>query len=136
MDRVSCIEVTAPAVEIAGGKQDLGCLRFVWRQAFLIHLHEGVLADRGAGLELPQIGGATGQAQPADAGADGPGADQHNVFSGSSHVLQLIDQRLHALAVEPAIRRGQDIGSDLHNNGVSAKKNFLPNGVYHELFLF
>ena len=78
-DGVADVEVAGAAVEVAGGQQDLGGVDAVLVEALLVGPHQEALADGGAGLKVAQVGGPLAQAEPADAGADGPGADQRDL---------------------------------------------------------
>ena len=101
----------------------------VARQAFLVELHEGRLPDRGARLKVSKVGGALGEAEFADAGADRPGRDQNDLPPTRANAVELVRERLNAVAVEPAGRIGEDVGPDLDDDGVSLGNDIPANGA-------
>ena len=130
-DGVADIEVARAAVEVAGGEQELRRGDAVAGEAVFPGAHEEGLADGGAGLQLPQVGGAFAQAEPADAGADGPGTDQGDLPAGGAEAVDLVGQGLHLRRFERAVGAGQHVGADLHDHGVRQGDDFLPDGVEH-----
>ena len=67
---ISGVEVAGAVFEVLGRQQDLGGVVAVGRKGPLVGLDQQALADGGHGLEMGQIGGPLGHAQPAHAGPD------------------------------------------------------------------
>ena len=107
----------------------------VFGQAVLVGAHQERLADRGARLELAQVGGASAEAEPAHAGADGPGADQGDLAAGGAQPVQLVGQGLHAGRLQGAVGPGQHVGADLDDDGVGQGDDFLANRVDHAFLI-
>ena len=131
-DGVAGVEVAGAAVEVAGRQQELGRGDAVRRQTVLPGAHEKSLADRGTCLELAQVGGPAAQAEPADAGADGPGRDEHDLAAGGTQALHLVGQRPHPAAVQRAAGVGQHVGADLDHHRMGQGYHFLPDGINHQ----
>ena len=131
-DGVADVEVAGPAVEVAGGEQDLGGVDAVRREAFLVGPHQEALADGGTGLEVRQVGRPLAEAEPADAGADGPGADQGDLAAGGADALELVGQGLDAAPVERAVGVGQHVGADLDDHRAGPGENLGSDDVGHE----
>src|SRR4051812_15568894 len=100
-------------------------------EAVLVGAHQEALPDRGASLEMAEVGRSLAELQPADAGPDGPGADERDMPAALPDALNLIREGLQARGIEPAIVRGQDIGPDLDDDGASERHDFLAYGIEH-----
>ena len=112
------VQVADPAVEVAGGEQDLGGVDAVRGQALLVRLHEGRLADGGAGLQVRQVGRPPAQPEPADPRPDRPGANQGHPPAAGPESGELVGQGLDAAAVQGPGRVGQHVGADLDHDRV------------------
>src|SRR5439155_20393465 len=117
-DGVADVQVARPAVEVGRGQQQLRRRDAVAGQAVLPGAHQERLPDGGAGLQVPQVGGPLAQGEPADAGADGAGADQGDAAAGLAQAVQLVGQGLQAGRLQGAVGAGQDVGADLDDDGV------------------
>ena len=89
---IAGVEVAGAVVEVAGGEEDLGGVRAVLAEAFLVGPHEKALADGGASLQVPQVGRPAAEVQVANARPNGPGADQRNLSPTLADTLHLIGQ--------------------------------------------
>ncbi len=125
------VEVAGAVVEVAGGQEDLRGVNAVRGEALLVELHQSRLPDRGAGLEMRQVGGPLAETEFADARADGSRADQHDLPARRADAVQLVGERLDAVAIEPPGRVGQHVGADLDDDGVRPGDDFLANRIDH-----
>ena len=82
-------------------------------QALVVGPDQVRLADRGGGLELPQVVGPALQAELADPGADGTRADQGHLPARVHHRADLLGQVVDSGRVERAVGAGQDARADL-----------------------
>ena len=98
-------------------------------KAFLVGLHEGSLADGGAGLQMGQVGRPLAEVQLADAGADGPGADENHLPAPFPDAVELRRQRGDAPAVEHPLRVRQHVRADLHDDGARFAQQLRPHRV-------
>ena len=117
--------------EIGGGQQHLGGVMAVLVQRPLVGLDEAALADGGDGLKMGKIGGPARQSEPAHAGPDGPGANQHDLSARRKDVVDLIDELLDPLLVELPVVAGQHAGADLDDDGRGQGGDFLSQEIDH-----
>src|SRR5262249_42388919 len=69
--------------------------------------------------------------EPADAAADGAGADHGDLASGGAEAVDLVGQRLKAGRLQGAVGAGEHVGADLDDDGVGQGDDFLADGVEH-----
>src|SRR5262249_16593199 len=100
-------------------------------ETFFVRTHEKTLADRGARLQVAQIGWSPAEPQSAHAGTNGARAHQRYLPSRAADALDLVGQRYEPVLIERAVRAGQDVRSDLAADGVSQCDDFLANGIDH-----
>ena len=100
-------------------------------EAVFVGAHQERLSDGGAGLKLAQVGGAFGQAESADAGADGPGTDEGHLAAGGPQAVDLVGESLDARRFQRAVGAGEHVGADLDDDGVGQGDDFLPDRIEH-----
>ena len=91
-------------------------MRVVRFKHYFVGPHQEALADRGTGLQVPQIGGPLLEAEMPHAGADGPGADQDDLSARLTDALDLVGQGLDA-PDRDAARAGEHVGAHLDDDG-------------------
>ena len=104
--RVAGVQIAEAMFKVLGRQQHLGRMAAMAVQRLLVGLDQGALADGGHGLKLGNIGGAFFQSQPAHAGSDGPGTDQHHFPARRHGVMDLVGELLDSLGSRADRPRG------------------------------
>jgi hypothetical protein len=125
------VEIADAVVEVSGGQQDLSRMDSKWGERVLVGLHECALADRGARLQVWQVGRPTAEAQPSDAGPDGARTDQAHLPPASAGAAELGGQLADAALVESPGSISQDVGADFHDHCVGPPNGLDADGVGH-----
>ena len=94
-------------------------------EELFVGVHQKTLAYRGTGLlsdEIVETGAM--EIEPSATEADGAGRDKNDLPAFRHQARDGIGDGLHPLRVERAVRPGDGVGADLHDDAVGACQQF------------
>jgi hypothetical protein len=100
-------------VEVLVSQEELRRVSTVAAEAFVVSANQVGLADRGGGLELGEIIGASAESELADSGSDGTRAHQGDATTGGDDYRDLLREVVDSIGVEPTVVSREHARADL-----------------------